>query len=73
LRIIPFGRPGRQALQREGGTALGRRERPAIDDQAHALESSRDPIQRFSFGGEFGVHCVLPKVMVTLVVSLFSR
>jgi hypothetical protein len=73
LRFIPFRTTRREALQQEGGSALGRRERPAIDDQAHALESSRDPIQRFSFGGEFGVHCVLPKVMVTLVVSLFSR
>jgi hypothetical protein len=61
LRFILVGTPRREALQREGGAALGRRERGAIDDQANALESGRGLIQRFGSGFEFGVHGVLPK------------
>jgi hypothetical protein len=64
---------GCTALQDEGRAAVSGGERTAVDDQADALEAGRGLIQRFSFGGEFGVHRVLPKVMVTLVVSQFSR
>jgi hypothetical protein len=64
---------GCTALQDEGGATVGRRERPAVDDQANALEAGCGLIQRFSFGGQFGVHRVLPKVMVTLAVSQFSK
>jgi hypothetical protein len=73
LRIIPFRTTRRETLEQKGGSALGWRERPAIDDQANALESGRGLIQRFGVGGQCGVHRVLPNVLVTFVPSLVSR
>jgi hypothetical protein len=61
--LILFGTIRREALQREGGAALCRRESTAIHEQANALESGSGPIKGFGFCGKFGIHRVLPFII----------